>query len=74
MYIKYKLFSIFENTFYLKLFYCSGSLDTYFHIDYAQKLDPEEIKRTIELPINVTTIPQAEDVESKVLPHLKGLS
>jgi len=54
------------------LFYCSGSLDTYFHIDYSQKLDPEEIKNTIELPINVTTIPQAEDVESKVLPHLKG--
>jgi len=55
----------------IQLYYCSGSLDTYFHVDYAQKLDPEEVKKTIELPINVTTIPAAEDVESKILPHLK---
>lgn len=55
------------------MFYCSGSLDTYFNINYSQKLDPEELKKSIELPINVTTIPQAEDVESKILPHLKGI-
>jgi len=55
----------------IQLYYCSGSLDTYFHVDYAQKLDPEEVKKTVELPINVTTIPAAEDVESKIIPHLK---